>query len=137
MLAAFIFVISMVALIHFGVCYLRAIMASVASEQLSARLGSYLGGGTRGDDTFGLTCILSQLCPEIDPDVRAVRPRRLLHVRAYHCLLGVLQSLSHSLLPSVSTWAGREMDTCSRYAAVIIDHRMARNLEAIARIHAC
>jgi hypothetical protein len=141
MLAALILVISLVALAQFAVWYLRAMMATVASQPFSDRLTRLFssGGGTPGSNDFNLSCVFYSLCPEVDVDAPAPSTRaaaRLSAVRVYYKLLVVLRKMSRIVLPVLSAWAGREMETCSRYAAVLLDQRLGRNVEAIARIYA-
>ena len=141
MLAALILVISVAALAQFAVWYLRAMIATVASQPLSDRFSTFFssGGGTPGSNDFNLSCAFYRLCPEVElnaPDPSTQSGARLSAVRVYYKLLVVLRGFSRVVMPALSAWAGREMETCSRYAAVLLDQRLERNVEAIARIYA-
>ena len=140
MATALILVISLAALVQFAVWYLRAMMAVVAAHPLSDRVSRLFssGGGMPGSNDFDLSCVFYRLCPDVELDTEAPPSRTagtLSAVRGYYKLLGVLRGLSRVALPALSSWAGREMETCSRYAAVLLDQKLGRNVEAIARIY--
>ncbi len=131
MIAALIFVVSATALGQFGLRYWRALLAGVAAEPLSDRVLKVAGiaGQTIGAKDFGTLVSLHEMHPELGKDERGV-----LGVRIYYHLVAALCSLSRSIFPTLSSWAHREMATCSRYLAVSLDQRLGRNLACFAQI---
>jgi hypothetical protein len=139
MWAAIILVTALVALVRFAVWYWRALIATVAAQPVSDRLRSLIplvAGPMRPGD-FDLACAFYQLCPAVEsnPAVSSHMHGRLTTVRVYFRILARLRALGGYILPALSSWADREMGTCSRYAAVLVDQRLSSNLEAIARVH--
>jgi hypothetical protein len=41
----------------------------------------------------------------------------------------MLEQFSRVKVPSISTWASREMQTCARYVAVVLDQNLAMSLD--------
>lgn len=140
MLAALILVVSFVALVQFAIWYWRGVMATVAAQPLSDRARNLLipGGSPPSADDFDVACVFYELCPELELGAASPSTRtgdRLGGVRAYYHLVSVLRTTSRALLPALSRWAAHEMETCSRYAAVVVGQRIERNAQAIAHIH--
>lgn len=122
-------IISVVALVHFGVYYWRALVAGVASEPLSDRMRA-VAGETLGAGDFDRVLCYQRMCPVLDS-----RKSRVGAIRAYYGILSALRNTLGALLPPVSDWTNREMATCSRYVAVVTDQRLQRNLAQVAEIH--
>lgn len=129
MISALMLVIAVVALVHFGVHYWRALLAGVASEPLSERMHA-MASDTLGAGDFDRVLCYQKMCPVLDS-----RDSRVGAVRAYYRILSVLHNTLGALLPPVSDWASSEMATCSRYVAVVTDRRLQRNLAQLAEIH--
>ena len=130
MVPALILVISLVALMHFGVYYWRSLVAGVAAQPLTEQMGK-LSRGNGDSDTFELMICVQRMCPELQGHLRKTGP-----VRAYYLMLSILRTTLGSLLPSVSNWTHREMGICARYVEVVTDEQLRRNLASIAAIRA-
>ena len=139
MLPAIIFVTAIVAMTRFSVWYWRALIATVAAQPVSDRLRNLIpvDAGVARPQDFDLACAFYHLCPAVESDSPASSRshRRLTSVRLYFRILARLRVLGGFILPALSSWADEEMETCSRYAAVLVDQRLNSNLEAIARVH--
>ena len=128
MVSALILVISVVALIHFGVYYWRALMVGVAAQPLSERLES-LSRSAGDADVFDLMVCFQQMCPELQGRIRKTGA-----VRLYFRVLTVFRDTLGPLSPWLFDWASREMSLCARYVAVVTDQQLRRNLGCIAAI---
>jgi hypothetical protein len=127
MLSLCILLFSGFALIRFAVSQWRAIWISSANQPLSESLQLTAGidtGAIAGED-FGR---LLNLCDQLSPELKKSSPW-LSEVSTYYRAISRLQQLSRTTLPSVANWASREMETCSRYVAVVLDQNLAMNLD--------
>lgn len=131
MIAALIFVVSLAAFGQFGFSYLRAVLISVASQSLSAEVqeaAGVAGRALRGDD-FAKLINLHGICPRLSGDTGGLRK-----VAAYYRAIEMVSRLGGGNLSSFSRWAQQELATCARYAAVVLDQRMAVNQAAAAQL---
>jgi len=121
MIAAILFTISMAALGQFAVYYWRAVVTSVAAQPLSDRVKAAAGLTTEsvGATDFDAVMTLHDLTPGLKDHVGG-----LSLVRAYYRVIDALGRLVGAKVPSVAAWAQREMATCSRYVAVLLDQRL-------------
>lgn len=127
MLSLFILLFSGFALIRFAVSQWRAIWISSANQPLSESLQLTAGIDTAaiaGED-FGR---LMNLCDQLSPDLTKSSPW-LSEVSIYYRAIARVQQLSKSSVPSIANWASREMETCARYVAVVLDQNIAMNLD--------
>jgi len=62
---------------------------------------------------------------------------RLRAVRMYYGMVDALNWMAGKVMPQVAEWSEREMATCTKYVAVRVDQRMARNLECAAALRSC
>jgi hypothetical protein len=118
LIASFIFVISVAALVQFAVFTWRAGLIHVANEQLSPEAANLLK-----PNSFEDLATYEDLCPDLDSSSGP----KLGSVRAYYTALKGLSSIAASVLPAASSWANSEMALCTRYATVIVAHRLERN----------
>jgi hypothetical protein len=127
MLSLFILLFSGFALIRFAVSQWRAIWISSANQPLSESLQLTAGidASAIGADDFGR---LMNLCDELSPDLKKSSPW-LSEVSTYYRAIAKLQQVSKSMLPGIANWASREMQTCARYVAVVLDQNLAMNLD--------
>jgi hypothetical protein len=126
MIAAFILVLSVAALVQFGVSQWRSIWISIAQQPLSESLQSATGiaASAIGADDFEVLARTSeQLCPSAQE-----RNVWLKEVRVYYRLVRAVQGLSSERLPSLAEWAKAELVSCSRYAGAVLDQRLNANL---------
>jgi hypothetical protein len=130
-IAALIFVVSLAAFGQFGVIYLRAVLISVASQPLSSDVqeaARVTGRALRAED-FGKLLNLNSLCPKFAGETPGLKK-----VSVYYHAIAALSRLGGTHLPAFSQWAQQEMATCARYAAVVLDQRMAMNQAAAAQL---
>ncbi len=113
MISAFILVISVAALIQFGIFSWRAAFLSVAALPVSEGVSNLMDMESSSD--FRQAAQWLELSPNL-----AGRERRGLGVRAYHAALQFMSSLGIS-------WAQDEMSNCTRYMAVLVDERLQSN----------
>jgi len=126
LIAPFILVISVAALIQFAAFTWRAGLLRVASEPLpnQADLG-YAPCNVLQSQSFEDVSAYQQLCPEIGAEAG----QSLRCVRLYYRFLQFVSTLSSSILEArvPASWTQREMALCTHYAAVVLSQRMERN----------
>jgi len=122
MAAAFICVISIAVFLQFFVSYCRSILAVSGKVELSERVREVSGITNRsvGADDFSRLVQLVRLCPERGDDQADIRA-----VGTYYGLLRVMKRISAFVIPRVATWAERERQGCSHFAAVALDRRIS------------
>lgn len=112
MIAALILVFSLAALAQFGFYCWRAAVVTRAAADVS--------DSTLEDKDFRALASLNDICPELHDSSPRIRL-----VRAYYRAIERL---------SAADWAQREMATCARYMAVILDQRLQRNQACFAEL---
>ena len=120
MIAAFILVFSVLALIQFFVSYCRSLLTAYGEVEVSSMARRVVGcedQPLRGED-FGHVLSLVQLSPGRDDD-RA----ELGAVRAYYVFLRLLDA-ARGFAPGLGSWARREQLACAHFAAVALDRRI-------------
>jgi hypothetical protein len=130
-IAALIFVISLAAFGQFGFFYLRAVLISVASQELSTQVqetAGFSGRALQAED-FGHLLNLNSICPKYEAETGGLKT-----LRAYFSAVDALSRLVGKHMPAYSEWAQKELVTCARYAAVILDQRVALNQAAAAEL---
>jgi hypothetical protein len=127
MVSLFILVLSVAALVRFGISQWRAIWMSTANQPLSdsLQLAAGIDGATIGAGDFGT---LLHLCNELSPDLKKISPW-LREVSFYYRAMTKFEQLFRVQLPSIAAWAKGEMQICSRYAAVVLDQSLAMNVD--------
>jgi hypothetical protein len=80
---------------------------------------------TIGAQDFGT---LLNLCDELSPSLKKTSPW-LQEVSIYYRVVAALEQGLGSKLPSITAWAKREMQTCSRYVAVVLDQNLSMSLD--------
>jgi hypothetical protein len=127
MIAAILLCVSIVALCQFGLYYWRAIIANISGQQVSDRVRIAAGISTPSARARDFRAILNvlELAPTLVGDSGACRG-----VRAY---FSVLEKIG-SFIPAVTEWAQAEMDMCSRYAAVVVDQHLDRNMDCAVKL---
>jgi hypothetical protein len=117
-IAALIFVMSMAVITQFGVLSWRAGLIRVAAEPLSSQGESALiVAKPLISDGFANITAYGKLCPDFADGSYL----KLRSVRLYYGALQFLSRVGHA------TWASHEMGLCTRYAAVMLSHRLQRN----------
>jgi len=121
MIPIFILGFSLIALVKFSIAQWRLILLSASDYQLSESLQESTGINRTaiGPRDFGT---LKGLCEQLAATKKT--SSWLKEVSVYYRIIALVEKL-----PSLSTWAGREMQLCSRYAAVVLDQNLAMNLD--------
>lgn len=127
MIAAFICVMSLAALVQFAVSQWRSIWITMAAQPLSKAVEAATGIATDticADHFETLVRASSQM---------GLAPQEgnlwLKEVNIYYRALRACLKLSGTALPTVSNWAKQELTECSKFAAAILDQRLnAANL---------
>lgn len=127
MITALIGVASVAALIQF-VYYCRSALASVNDVELSAHAlgvaGLRVGRVSSGD--FDRFLELVRLCPEQRSEKAGIRA-----IATYYRLLRGVDGASKLLFPALSSWARREQQSCSHFAAVVLDRRISSSRDLL------
>jgi hypothetical protein len=120
MLSVVILIAALGATAQFGLYYWRSLVAGYASQPLSERFPLFSGLDHESPEAedFGALLSLHRLTPTLGR-----RADNLTTLRAYYTAVHVL-----CRLPALQDWAKREMATCSRYVAVLVDQRLTQNL---------
>ncbi|HXZ20719.1 MAG TPA: hypothetical protein VEG63_12270 [Candidatus Acidoferrales bacterium] len=129
MLGILILAFSIAALGQFVVFYARAVLASVAAQPLAGYVQQIEGFPSRplqGED-FPHLVQLQRICPQVGPEARG------LHLaRVYYQTLSAVKRAVNGYLPGLHGWAEHEQTLCARFAAVLLDQRLARTAAAAA-----
>jgi hypothetical protein len=127
MVSLFILVFACFALGRFAVSQWRAIWITTANQPLSdsLRMTAGIDGAKISAQDFGS---LLTLCDNLSPDLKKKSPW-LKEVSIYYRAVAKLEQAFRLKLPSLSTWASREMQTCSRYVAVVLDQSLSMSLD--------
>jgi hypothetical protein len=123
MMAALIFVISIVALLQFFLSYCRSLIAASRKVELSESVREVTGiedHKVTAED-FQRLHQLVHLCPESGGDTASLRA-----IGAYYGMLGALRMPLRGLAPAAAGWVDRERANCSYFAAVALDARISR-----------
>lgn len=122
MIPIFILGFSLFALAKFGIAQWRLILLSAADYQLSEslQLSTGIDGAAIGPQDFGT---LRGFCEQMSPESKKTSSW-LKEVSLYYRIIALVEKF-----PSFSSWANREMQLCSRYAAVVLDQNLAMNLD--------
>ena len=121
MIAAIIFMVSLVGVAQFGLYYWRATISGVASQAISDRIRVAAGithAGIQAQD-FRNIIILKDLSPNLRGSGGSFAA-----LRTYYSIVEKIGKI----IPAMASWATDEMATCSRYAAVVMDQHMERNM---------
>lgn len=118
LIAAFIFVLSIAALVQFMVLQWRAGLVRVASTSFAPEnnaraetaLNLFRNKGFSDLEAF------HKLCPDL-----GVTAPKLRGVRCYHSLMQFCATLASA------DWAEREIDLCARYATAVLLQQVERN----------
>jgi hypothetical protein len=123
MIAALICVMSLAALIQFAVSQWRSIWVTIAAQPLSNALEAATGIANEaiGADHFEMLIHTSR---QMSPSPQEGN-LWLKEVSVYYRALRTCVRLSGTKLPSLSNWANRELTECAKFAAAILDRRLA------------
>jgi hypothetical protein len=123
----FLCCVSIVTFGQFGLFYWRAMIVSVSALPVSGRLqvAARITATAIGSHDFGAILSTYGLVPDLRGSGGSFRA-----VRTYYA---VVEKLGH-MIPATAKWADSEMTTCSRYAAVLVDQHLERNLACAAQM---
>jgi hypothetical protein len=130
MIAALIFVISVAALGQFAMFSWRAAFLTVASREMSLETRAAMGAAAAAVDNGDLAGASKWL--ELSPNLSG-EDRRLWTIKLYYIALRAIGGLSRMMVPA-SEWSQREMVSCARYAAIVVEERLQRNRLVVAEI---
>lgn len=132
MTAVLILALSVVALVRFAISQWRLIWLTTANQPISDSLRAATGIESEaiGPNDFGT---LLGLCDELSPRLTKGTPW-LREVKGYYCIMAKLEKACRSIQPALSSWASREMKTCSRYVAVVLDQNLSLDLDQRAAV---
>jgi hypothetical protein len=127
MIPVFILAFSTFALVRFAISQWRAIWIAAANQELSdsLQLTAGIDGTAVSAQDFGT---LLDLCDQLSPGLKKTSPW-LKEVSFYYRVVAAMERACELRLPSLSTWANREMQTCSRYVAVLLDQNLSMNVD--------
>ena len=129
MIAAFIFVVSVVIFLQFFVFYCRSLIAVSAKQPLSPEVQEVTGiqRAASGDD-FNRVMQLLHLCPERPEDRNGIQA-----IGAYFHLLNFISSTVARLIPSMKSWMDSERGHCTYFAAIALERRISFSREMLAQ----
>jgi hypothetical protein len=129
MMAAFIFVVSVVIFLQFFVFYCRSLIAVSSKQALSPEVQDVTGiqKGASGED-FNRVMQLLQLCPERPEDRKGIQA-----IGVYFRLLNFLRSTIARLVPSMHAWTEFERGQCTYFAAVALERRISFSRDMLAQ----
>ena len=129
MMAAFIFVVSVVIFLQFFVFYCRSLIAVSAKQPLSPEVQEVTGiqRAASGDD-FNRVMQLLHLCPERPEDRKGIQA-----IGAYFRLLNFVASTAARLIPSMKPWTDLERAHCTYFAAIALERRISFSREMLAQ----
>lgn len=126
MMAGLILVLSVAALVQFGILQWRSMWIAVSEQPLSPSLESTTGiaADAIGAGDFELLARTSeQLCPSMRQGNVWLR-----EVRVYYRLVQTVGNLASARVPALAKWTKNELVSCSRYAGAVLDQRLNANL---------
>jgi hypothetical protein len=126
MVAAIIFVVSVVTFGQFALYYWRATISGVAAQAISDRICVAAGIAHAGIGARDFHNIV--ILKDLSPNLRGPSGS-LMSIRAYYAVVETLGRI----VPAMAGWAESEMATCSRYVAVLMDQHLERNMACAAQ----
>jgi len=129
-IAALICVASVVALLQFFVTYSRSVIAAYQKSELSEQVREVAGidGERVRSEQFWQLVQLVRLCPQKNDD-----QNDLAVVRVYYRMMGWLGVMARSIAPGIYKWAESERVSCTYFAAVALDRRIAYSRALLAQ----
>jgi hypothetical protein len=129
MIAALVLACSIIFFLQFFVPYCRSVIAASSNHVLSPEVQDVTGLTTpaSGED-FRRVVQLLRLCPDRPEDRGEIRA-----IGVYFGMLDVLKTLTRSIAPKIRTWTERELGSCTYFAAVALDRRVAFSRDLLAQ----
>lgn len=126
MIAAFIVVLSIAALIQFAVAQWRAMWITIAEQPLSEFFAATTGiapDEIRAEHFDFLTRTFEQLGTSGKQSNLWLK-----EVRVYYRTIRALKHFCEKQFPALAAWANHELVACSFYAAATLDQRLSSHL---------
>ena len=131
LIAAFILVISMAALIQFAVFSWRASLLRTISEPSINEAEGTLSPSLNLLSSSSFQEVIA-VYRDICPDLGTGSSSNLRRVSVYYALMRFLGSLGSSFIPEAGEgWTQREMALCTQYATVRLSQRLERNVALV------
>jgi hypothetical protein len=131
LVAAFMLVISVAAMVQFAVFTWRAGLLRIAAEQLPSESAfiADASGNLLNQEDFADASTIQEICPDL---AVATAAPNLTPVRLYHSFLSALKAAGEMVMPSgeLALWTDREMALCTRYSNVVLSRRLIQNQRA-------
>lgn len=133
MMAAFIFVVSVVIFLQFFVFYCRSLIAVSSKQALSPEVQEVTGiqKAASGED-FNRVMQLLHLCPERPEDRKGIQA-----IGAYFRLLSFARLTVARLIPSqvwdMKSWTDSERGHCTYFAAIALERRISFSRDMLAQ----
>jgi len=131
LIAAFILVISVAALMQFAMFAWRASLLRTVSEQYvnEADASFQPFPNLLSSTSFAeIKAVYRDLCPELE----ASPATNLRAVSIYYAVMSFVSRVGSSILPPESfSWTQREMALCTQYATVRLSQRLERNMSVV------
>ena len=110
------------------VYYCRSALASAETVELSAHALGVAGlkSGRLAAGDFQRFLELVRLCPEQRAETAGIRA-----VALYYRLLRSVDGASRLVAPALSAWARHEQQSCSHFAAVVLDRRISSSRDLL------
>ncbi|HEV2289898.1 MAG TPA: hypothetical protein VGR81_13220 [Candidatus Acidoferrales bacterium] len=126
MIAAFICVMSLGALVQFAISQWRSIWVTMAEQPLSNSLEAATGIANSEISARHFD-MLVRASEQLS---RSAQKGNLWmkEVKVYYRALQACLKLSGTALPRLAGWANREMTECARFAAAVLDRRLNNSL---------
>jgi len=129
MMAALIFVVSVVIFLQFFVFYCRSLIAVSTKQPLSPEVQDVTGiQRTASGEDFNRVMQLLYLCPERPEDRKGIQA-----IGAYFRMLSFLGSTVARLVPSVQAWTESERGHCTYFAAIALERRISFSRDMLAQ----
>lgn len=133
LIAAFILVISIAALLQFAVFAWRASLLRTVSERFVDEADATLQPHPNlliSSSFQEVVAVYDDLCPELEggstPHLHAVS--------FYYALMGLVNRVGGLFLPADGfRWTNREMALCTQYATVRLSQRLERNISVVSQ----
>jgi len=127
MVVAILIAVSLVAFAQIWLHYWRAAISGIAGVAISDRVRVAAGITHEGFGPQDFRNII--ILKDLSPDLRGTKVR-FRTLRGYYAVVEKLGST----VPGMAGWAESEMATCSRYAAVLMDQHLERNMVCAAQV---
>ena len=133
MIPVLILLLSVAALVQFGISQWRAMWLTVAARPLSDCLQAATGldGNALRPEDFHL---ITKTTRYVSPAPRE-RNAWLREVGVYFRIVSSIEKLAGGQIPAVSEWAQAELLCCAKYAAAVLDQRLNANLAYAANMN--